>query len=86
MVRAPSRWPHHDVVAAIEVLVRGPLAESIASLIASRFGPLAISPAGPERTRIAGEMDQSSERALLALLWDTGHDVLSMRFTLTEND
>ena len=67
-----------------EILVRGSLAGTIESLIVSRFGALAITPAADGRsTRIAGEMDQSAERALLALLWDTGHDVISMRSTST---
>lgn len=67
-----------------EILVRGSLAYIIVSLIVSRFGALTITTAPDgHSTRIAGEMDQSAERALLALLWDTGHDVISMHSAST---
>lgn len=69
---------------SIEIVVRGPLAESFVRLIASRFSALTVSP-GQVGTRLTGEMDQSTERALLSLLWDTGHDVVSMQSTPTEN-
>lgn len=68
------------MVTTIEILVHGRVADSIAGLIASRFGALGVSVDGSgDSTRIVGELDQSSERALLALLWDTGHDIVSMR-------
>ena len=72
------------LVITTEILVRGSIAGTVMGLIVSRFGALAISPAPDgHSTRIAGEMDQSAERALLALLWDTGHDVISMHSTST---
>jgi hypothetical protein len=72
--------PHDDRVTCIEVLVRGRVADSIQSLIASRYSALTVSPGrSGDTTRIVGEMDQAAERALLALLWDTSHDVISMR-------
>jgi len=30
---------------------------------------------------VVGGLDPASQRALLTLLWDTGHDVISMRST-----
>jgi hypothetical protein len=71
-------------VTSIEIVVRGRLADSLTSLIASRFSALTVSPR-EVGTRLSGEMDQSTERALLALLWDTGHDVISMQSTPHEN-
>ena len=72
--------PHADPVTRTEIVVRGQLADSIVSVIGSRFGALAISP-DPSglSARIVGDLDQAAERALLTLLWDTGHEVLSLR-------
>lgn len=67
-------------MASIEIIVRGSLAESVTSLIASRFTAITVERSrAADSTRIEAEMDQAAERALLALLWDTGHDVMSMR-------
>jgi len=78
-------WPatlrrHADAVTSIAIVVRGQLADSVVRVIASRFSALTISPVEVS-TRLTGDMDQSTERALLALLWDTGHDVISMQST-----
>ena len=65
-----------------ELCLRGQLAESLLELISDRFGAVTTRP-GPElnTTVIVGGLDPASERALLNLLWDTGHDVISMRST-----
>ena len=65
------------------VTVAGPLARRAADVIGARFGEMTIH-AGPTRdssTRTVLEVDlvdQSALRALLTLLWDVGHDVLSL--------
>ena len=65
-----------------ELSVGGPLADSLLELIRSRFGEVTTRPdAGPSTTMIVCGLDPASERALLTLLWDTGHDVVSMRST-----
>jgi hypothetical protein len=65
-----------------ELCVSGPLADSLLDLIRSRFGEVTTRlEAGPSTTVIIGGLDPASERALMTLLWDTGHDVISMRST-----
>lgn len=57
----------------------GPLAESLVDLVRTRFGDIATEPAAAGTTLVVVGLDPASERALLTLLWDTGHDVVSMR-------
>lgn len=65
-----------------ELSVGGQLADSLLELIRSRFGEVTTRPGpGLSTTLIIGGLDPASERALLTLLWDTGHDVVSMRST-----
>ncbi|MFJ1760074.1 hypothetical protein ACIOD2_07145 [Amycolatopsis sp. NPDC088138] len=65
-----------------EVVVDGRLAEPFLELIESRFGEITVRPgAGRGTTVTVDGLDPASERALLTLLWDTGHDVVSMRST-----
>lgn len=60
------------------VTVAGPLPGSLAGVIRSRFAGVAIRP-GTRRTALELDaVDQSALRALLTLLWDVGHDVLSV--------
>jgi hypothetical protein len=62
-----------------EFVVVGQLAGSLLDLIRSRFGEVTARRAGTGTTVIVGGLDPASQRALLTLLWDTGHDVVSMR-------
>jgi hypothetical protein len=65
-----------------ELSISGQLAGSLLELIRSRFGDVTTRPAaGSSTTMIVVGLDPASERALLTLLWDTGHDVVSMRST-----
>jgi hypothetical protein len=65
-----------------EINVGGQLADTLLELISSRFGEITTRPgAGPSTTVIINGLDPASQRALLTLLWDTGHDVISMRST-----
>ena len=65
------------------VTVAGPLARRAADVLGSRFGEVTIR-AGTTRERDTSTVlevdlvDQSALRALLTLLWDVGHDVLSL--------
>jgi hypothetical protein len=69
-------------VSRCELSVGGQLADSLLELIGSRFGEVTTRPgAGPSTTVIVDGLDRASERALLILLWDTGHDVVAMRST-----
>ncbi|GLY99043.1 hypothetical protein [Actinoplanes sp. NBRC 103695] len=64
-----------------ELSVRGRLADSLLDLIRNRFGEATAFPDGLVTTLNVGGLDPASERALLTLLWDTGHDVIAMRST-----
>ena len=65
-----------------EVSVGGQLADSLLEVIRSRFGDVTThAGAGLGATLIVRGLDPASERALLTLLWDTGHDVVAMRCT-----
>ena len=63
-----------------ELRVKGRLAESIAALIDTRFDHVVTTPEdGPNTSIVVEGLDPSAERALLNLLWDTGHEVISTR-------
>jgi hypothetical protein len=63
-----SRW---------EFTVDGPLARSVDELIRNRFDGVSTYPGEPTLLVVDG-IDQAGARAVLTLLWDTGHDVRSM--------
>jgi len=71
-------------VTRCELRVGGRVADSLLELIRNRFGDVSTRPAGHGTTVVVDGLDPASERALLTLLWDTGHDVLSMRSTRGE--
>jgi hypothetical protein len=59
-----------------ELRLRGPIARSLLEVLWTRFDRVST-PAADGTVLIVGNLDQASVRALLALLWDTGHEVLS---------
>jgi 2-keto-3-deoxy-6-phosphogluconate aldolase len=66
----------------LELTVNSAVAESVLELIKARFGQVttrAILGAGTTLT-VTG-IDPSGQRALLNLLWDTGHEIRSMSST-----
>jgi 2-keto-3-deoxy-6-phosphogluconate aldolase len=66
-------------MSALELSLRGPVAERVAEQIRSRFGEIAIrTGAAPGTVLVVQGVDPAAQRALLILLWDTGHDVLAM--------
>ena len=57
-----------------ELVVNGPIARSVVETIAARFGPSRV-----DRDVLTVEgVDHAAIRALMVLLWDTGHEVLAM--------
>jgi hypothetical protein len=63
----------------LELRVSSAIAESVLELIASRFDNVVTRPVpGPATVVTASGIDQAGERALLNLLWDTGHEIGSM--------
>jgi hypothetical protein len=68
-------------MSSCELVVAGQLAGSLLDLIRSRFGAVTTEVVGTGTTVVVGGLDPASQRALLTLLWDTGHDVISMRST-----
>lgn len=59
-----------------ELTLRGPIARSLLDVILTRFDH--VSTPGTDGTVLVAEaMDQASVRALLNLLWDAGHEVLT---------
>ena len=60
-----------------ELTLRGPIAGSLLDLVRTRFDH--VSNPDPNGTVLIIEnLDQASVRALLTLLWDAGHEVLSL--------
>lgn len=60
------------------LLVSGRLSRTVTDILADRFGPAAaVVEADESRTVVDIDADQAALRALLALLWDVGHDVPS---------
>lgn len=70
---APTRY---------ELTLRRPVSRTLLDVIRTRFDH--VSTPGPDGTVLVVEnVDQASVRALLTLLWDTGHDVLAFEETTT---
>jgi hypothetical protein len=66
-------------MAHCELVVGGQLSDPFLELLRNRFGDVTTEPAHPGTVVVVDGLDQSSQRALLTLLWDTGHDVISLR-------
>jgi hypothetical protein len=67
-------------MASLEFRVRGFLANAVKEQIQSRFDGLrTISESGGETVLDVDQLDVAAQRALLSLLWDSGHEVTSMR-------
>jgi hypothetical protein len=60
------------------LVIAGPVAQWLTDTIADRFGGVSISAAANGTVLEVVEADQPALRALLTLLWDVGHDVLSL--------
>ena len=57
-----------------QLVINGPVADAVVEAIAARFGPSTV-----DRGVVTVEgVDQAAVRALMVLLWDTGHEVVAM--------
>ena len=64
-----------------EVTVRGPLARAVLETAVARFDSVrAVTLTGDSVLTVDG-LDQAALRALLTLLWDTGHEVVRVTST-----
>jgi hypothetical protein len=67
-------------VARYEFTVDGPLARGVDERIRARFQH--VSTRSLDRTRlVVDNIDQAAVRAVMNLLWDAGHDILSISST-----
>ncbi|MGW6281344.1 hypothetical protein [Kribbella sp. NPDC055071] len=64
-------------LSGLEVTLFGPLAASVLNLLNQRYDQVTADSAGIVVT--IADIDQAGERAVLTLLWDTGHQVRSVR-------
>lgn len=63
----------------LQLTVSGTIAESVLSMIKERFDEVhSQAVPGPATQLSITDIDQAGERALLNLLWDTGHEIGSM--------
>jgi hypothetical protein len=63
----------------IQLTVKGAIAESVLTLMRERFDNVTTAAAaGPSTVVTIIGIDQAGVRALLALLWDTGHEIGSL--------
>ena len=61
-----------------EVTVRGPLARAVLETVNARFDSVStVQSTGDSMVTVDG-IDQAALRALLTLLWDTGHEILRL--------
>ncbi|WP_234341138.1 hypothetical protein [Streptomyces sp. NRRL S-646] len=65
-----------------ELTLRGPISRTVLDVIRTRFDQVST-PGAYGTVLIVENVDQASVRALLTLLWDTGHDVLTFEETTT---
>jgi hypothetical protein len=67
-------------LSGVEVTLFGPLAASVLSLLYQRYEQVsAVSAPSADTVVTIADIDQAGERAVLNLLWDTGHQVRSVR-------
>ncbi len=66
----------------LQLTVTRPIADSVLELIMDRFDNVtAEAVPGPGTVLTVTGLDQAGERALMNLLWDTGHEIGSMSST-----
>lgn len=63
-----------------ELTLRGPISRTLLDMIRTRFDHVST-PGADGTVLIVEDVDQASVRALLTLLWDTGHHVLAFEET-----
>jgi hypothetical protein len=60
-----------------ELTVRGPVAGSVVAAMRARFDVESVAASG-DTVLTVGRADQAALRALMIMLWDSGHEVLAM--------
>ena len=60
-----------------ELRLRRPIADTLLDVVQARFDDVSV-PGADGTVLIVDNVDQASVRALLTLLWDASHEVLSM--------
>jgi len=79
MLGHPDGGFHVDMAdTSYELRLRAPIAGSLLDVIRTRFDHVST-PGADGTVLIIDYIDQSSVRALLTLLWDAGHEVLSFQ-------
>jgi hypothetical protein len=59
-----------------ELTMRGPISRTVLDVVRTRFDHVSA-PGADGTVLVVDNIDQASVRALLTLLWDTGHHVLA---------
>lgn len=59
-----------------ELTLRGPISRTMLDVVRTRFDHVST-PGADGTVLVVDNVDQASVRALLTLLWDTGHHVLA---------
>jgi hypothetical protein len=59
-----------------ELTMRGPISRTVLDVVRTRFDHVST-PGADGTVLVVDNIDQASVRALLTLLWDTGHHVLA---------
>ncbi len=62
---------------SLEIVLTGPLASSVRTLLQERYDGLTAADVDGAAVLRFDRLDQAGERAVLTLLWDTGHEVRS---------
>jgi hypothetical protein len=64
----------------LEVTIFGPVMASVLRTLGERYDlATSTSPRGTDTVLAIADIDQSGERAVVTLLWDTGHQLRSLR-------
>jgi hypothetical protein len=61
-----------------QLMITGPLSRSASTAITDRFAGVSITRCATDTVVRIRDADQAALRALLTLVWDVGHDVLSL--------
>jgi hypothetical protein len=69
---------HHMATNRYELRLRTPIADTVLDVIRTRFDHVST-PGADSTVLVVENVDQASIRALLTLLWDTGHEVVTFQ-------
>jgi hypothetical protein len=72
-----ERLPDDMATTRCELALRGPVSHTLLEVIRTRFDQVST-PDADSSVLIIEDFDQASVRALLTLLWDAGHEMVSL--------